>query len=106
MRYCQSDLNIFWYEGLRERATSTTKITPAEIDALGKALSSLLGIQLPVLNIPKDILLGFEPSQIGTIVGAIMDACIPQLSAILPGNELLAKLGLAKCGREIVEREG
>lgn len=35
-----------------------------------------------------------------------MDACIPQLSAILPGNELLTKLGLSKSGREIGEREG
>lgn len=84
----------------------TTKITQEEIDVLSRALNPLVGIQLPVLNIPKDILAGFEPSQIGTIIGAIMDACIPQLPAILPSNELVGKLGLAKCGGEIGEREG
>lgn len=90
---------------MTEKTTTSAKITSAEIDALSGALSPLLGIQLPVLNIPAEILIGFEPSQIGTIVGAIMDACIPQLAAILPNNELLVKLGLAKCGREIGERE-
>jgi hypothetical protein len=84
----------------------TVDISAAEIEILRQALAPLIGIQFKVLQIPKGILVGFEPSQIGTIVGTLMDACIPYLSEILPGNESLAQVGLIRHMGEIGEREG
>lgn len=82
------------------------KITETEIKQLRDFLDPLVGVQLLLLNLPKEILSAFEPSQIGTIIGAIMDACIPQISDILPENKSLSKIGLTKCQGDIGEREG
>jgi hypothetical protein len=82
-------------------------ITEAELDELRRSLAPLVGVQFEVLKLPKDILAGFEPSQIGTIVGALMDACIPQLEKILTGDHaLLEALGLAKHEGILKDREG
>ena len=76
--------------------TAQRIITLKELESLGQALQPLPGIQFNILKIPKDILRAFEPSQIGTIVGTLMDACIAQLAQILPENSLLGKIGRAK----------
>lgn len=73
-----------------------------------KAVDRLVGFQLPILQIPRGALLAFEPSQIGSIVGALMDACIPQLDKVLPTDEFeeLGKHGLSKHAGILGEREG
>jgi hypothetical protein len=85
---------------------ATPDITDADLASLRKALDPLIGVQFEILKIPRDILIGFEPSQIGTIVGTLMDACIPQLAAIIPENELLTALGLEKHEGILLDREG
>jgi hypothetical protein len=82
-------------------------ISEGDLDELRKALAPLLGVQFEVLKLPRLILRGFEPSQIGTIVGALMDACIPQLDKIMRAdNELLYALGLEKHEGILKDREG
>jgi len=82
---------------------------PAERRAGFQASGSrLIGFQLPILQIPRQALLAFEPSQIGSIVGALMDACIPQLDKVLPTDEFeeLGGHGLSKHAGILGEREG
>ena len=50
------------------------EITNAELGKLRQALQPLIDVQVGVLPPPKDPLVGFEPSQIGTHVAVIMDA--------------------------------
>jgi hypothetical protein len=76
------------------------------LEELQTALSPLLDLPIEVLRLPRPILAGFEPSQIGTIVGAVMDACIPQLSTLLPGNAELERVGLSKAAGILGDREG
>jgi hypothetical protein len=71
-------------------------ISQNELDQLRKIIHPLIGLQIELLKIPAPILAAFEPSQIGTIVGTLMDACIPQLELIIPGNSLLSKIGFKK----------
>lgn len=69
------------------------------------ALQPLIGAQFNILSIPKEILLAFEPSQIGTIIGSLMDACIPQLSKITDSNTF-DNVGLRKNEGILGDREG
>lgn len=84
----------------------TAEIRDTELDDLAGALSPLRGLPIEVLRLPRSILAGFEPSQIGTIVGTLMDACIPQLSTLLPDKEELANVGLSKAEGILGDREG
>lgn len=81
-------------------------ITPSEIEELRKALSPLIGVEFKVLQIPGAVLKGFEPSQIGSMIGTLMDACIPYLSLILTDNTDLLQVGLVRHLGLIGEREG
>jgi hypothetical protein len=85
---------------------SMADISQSELDQLRKVILPLVGVQIELLKIPAPILAAFEPSQIGTIVGTLMDACIPQLELIIPGNSLLTKIGLKKAPGQIKDREG
>lgn len=88
-------------------AAENKEISNAELEQLRQALQPLINVQVGVLRLPKDALIGFEPSQIGTVVGVIMDACIPQLDLVIEGdNELLQKLGLKKHAGILKDREG
>ena len=49
-------------------------ITQAELAQLKKQFQPLIGVQFTSLALPAAALEAFEPSQIGTIVGALMDA--------------------------------
>jgi len=80
-------------------------VSESEIAKLTKVLSPLIGVQFNLLSLPKEILFGFEPSQIGTIIGSLMDACIPQLAAI-PTTTPLPDLGLRRHEGVLGEREG
>jgi hypothetical protein len=81
-------------------------IAEHDLREIEEALAPLLNVPIEVLRLPGPILAGFEPSQIGTIVGTLMDACIPQLSTLLPGNAELGNLGLSKADGVLGEREG
>lgn len=83
---------------------------PAVIDAedisnIKTVLQPLIGVQFNILSIPKGILLAFEPSQVGTIIGTLMDACIPQLSGITE-TDAFDNVGLRKNDGILGERDG
>lgn len=80
-------------------------ISEEEIINMRQSLSPLIGAQFNVLSIPKEILKAFEPSQIGTIVGSLMDACIPKLS-ILTDSDTFNSVGLTKNEGILGDREG
>ncbi len=80
-------------------------VTKEDMLAVKTALKPLIGAQFNILSIPKDILKAFEPSQIGSIIGALMDACIPQLSKITE-SDTFDSVGLKKNDGILGEREG
>lgn len=81
-------------------------VSEDEILLLQQRFSTLIGLPIEILNIPREILKSFEPSQIGTIVGTLMDACIPQLDQIIPNSMLIDEIGLIKHEGILGEREG
>jgi hypothetical protein len=82
-------------------------VPEGEIRQLANALKPLIGCQLDVLKLPRDILAAFEPSQIGTIAGTLMDACIPQLDKLVTDqSDLFGKLGIEKHEGILKDREG
>jgi hypothetical protein len=81
-------------------------MTEEEIQDLNQALLPLIGVRFDFLRLPRAILKEFEPSQIGTIVGTLMDACIPKLSEIMEEHETLYLVGLIKHAGILGEREG
>lgn len=74
------------------------RITPVELAALRKACLPLIGERFRSLRLPIAALEAFEPSQIGTIVGALMDAMIPHLE--------IKGVGLTKHEGILGDREG
>lgn len=80
-------------------------ISEKELAEFRGAVQKLVGVRVEVLRIPRDVLKGFEPSQIGTIVGTLMDACIPQLHLLVEGSGL-EQVGLEKYQGKTGEREG
>lgn len=81
-------------------------ISPAELADFQKALRPLIGVQLQTLAVPKVVLSEFEPSQVGTIVGTLVDACLPHLDQLLPEHEGLDAVGLSKAPGILKDREG
>lgn len=84
---------------------SVSVVSSTEIEEIKTALKPLIGAQFSVLSIPKEILKAFEPSQIGTIIGSLMDACIPHLSTLTDSNEF-DTVGLSKNEGILGDREG
>src|SRR5579884_2441478 len=78
--------------------TGHQSISEAELFRLRLALQALIGVQFRSLSLPKIVLKAFEPSQIGTIVGSLMDALIPHLPDI-------PQVGLIKHEGILGERE-
>jgi hypothetical protein len=90
-----------------QQSANTLNLVSAEgLSALRVRLAPLNGIQLPILRLPKPVLGAFEPSQIGTIVGTLMDACLPEISLLLPEAKNIHNLGLIKAEGILGEREG
>ena len=79
-------------------------MTAEQIATLGKALEGLNGAQLDVLRLPRGVLQVFEPSQIGTVVGTLMDACIPELPTLLGDGRVVS--GITRHEGSLGEREG
>jgi len=77
----------------------TTRITDQELAGLKMALTPLVGTRFTSLSLPVVALEAFEPSQIGTIVGSLMDALIPHLRSI-------PNVGLLKHEGILGDREG
>ncbi len=74
-------------------------ISGSQLAELRRQLSPLIGTQFDTLMLPMAVLGAFEPSQIGTIVGSLMDALIPHLDSI-------PQVGLRKHAGVLGEREG
>ena len=79
--------------------TMLDRITSEQLSNLQNALHPLIGQQFQMLTLPIIVLQAFEPSQIGTIVGSLMDALIPHLSDI-------PSVGLTKHEGILGNREG
>ena len=77
----------------------TTRITDQELAGLKMALTPLVGTRFTSLSLPVVALEAFEPSQIRTIVGSLMDALIPHLRSI-------PNVGLLKHEGILGDREG
>lgn len=77
----------------------TKSIAPSDLERLAKRLRPLVGVQFHSLALPTVALKAFEPSQVGTIVGTLMDALIPHL----PNAK---EVGLEKAAGTLGEREG
>jgi hypothetical protein len=75
------------------------RITEAELATLKGQLMPLVGTQFTSLSLPIAALEAFEPSQIGTIVGSLMDALLPRLPSI-------PQVGLLKHEGILGDREG
>lgn len=78
---------------------SRDRITPEKLASLHTALFPLKGIQFKSLLLPLAALADIEPSQVGTIVGTLMDALIPHIGGI-------AEVGLEKHEGLLGDREG
>lgn len=79
--------------------TSESRITVKQLGELRHALRPLLEVQFTSLMLPKLALADIEPSQVGTIVGTLMDAMIPHLDNV-------ADVGLTKHEGTLGDREG
>lgn len=76
----------------------TERISNDELQELKRQLQPLIGQSFRSLSLPIVALEAFEPSQIGTIVGALMDAMIPNLD--------IPSVGLQKHEGILGDREG
>jgi hypothetical protein len=85
---------------LRPERNELRRMTSDELAHLREELQPLVGTQFPYLALPKRALESFEPSQIGTIVGTLMDAMIPFLTDEIPSVGLTKHEGILK------DREG
>src|SRR5258708_3198408 len=90
----------WWEDDRRLRISENT------INDVRRALRPLLGVRLNVLNLPRAVLSEFEPSQVGTIVGTLVDACLAQLHLIVADPTPVKKVGLAKHAGILKDREG
>lgn len=79
--------------------TDSIRISNSQLAELRAQLRRLIGTQFTSLTLPAVALKGFEPSQIGTIVGSLMDALIPHL-------EDIPQVGLQKHKGILGDREG
>lgn len=83
-----------------------TDITTGDLAELRGALRPLVGVQFDILKLPRAVLAAIEPSQVGTMVGVLMDASIPHLGKIAKNPEQLAAVGLQKHPGILGDREG
>jgi hypothetical protein len=77
----------------------TKRLIEKQLERLKQDFFPLIGTRFVSLSLPVVALKAFEPSQIGTIVGALMDALIPHLPD-------LPQLGLLKHEGILGDREG
>ncbi|WP_300336520.1 hypothetical protein [Accumulibacter sp.] len=68
------------------------------LNALTSALQRLCGVQVNYLQLPADLALQIEPSQVGTIVGTLTDLLLPRIA-------LEQGIGLTKAAGILGDRE-
>ena len=73
--------------------------TEHALQALTDALQPLCGVQVKYLQLPTDLALQIEPSQVGTIVGTLTDLLLPRIA-------LEQGIGLTKAAGILGDREG
>src|ERR1700752_260075 len=78
---------------------NSSRITREELTRLKNALQGLKGLQFTSLSLPIVALQHIEPSQIGSMVGNLMDALIPHMPDI-------PQVGLSKHAGIFGDREG
>ncbi|WP_349409341.1 hypothetical protein [Pseudalkalibacillus sp. SCS-8] len=91
-----------------ESMNDSKTVTQEELAELRKMLDPLIGVQFDILAVPESVLLGLEPSQVGTMVGTLMDSCIPVLHTI-PTTEQgkeFPNIGITKHDGILGNREG
>lgn len=74
-------------------------LSQEKITEVKETLKPLMGYQFTILSIPERAWAEFEPSQVGTIVGALMDASLPFLQSI-------PDVGITKHEGILGDREG
>lgn len=73
--------------------------TEHALQELRQALQPLCGTQVRYLQLPTDLALNIEPSQVGTIVGTLTDLLLPRIA-------LEQGIGLTKAAGILGDREG
>ncbi len=85
-----------------------SRIGDQEIRNLERQFQPLIGLKIDWLSLPRQALLGFEPSQIAVIVNTLLDAALPQirLLSLSPENaEKLQHVEFLKPPRHVGQRE-
>ena len=77
------------------------KLTEVESD-----LSEFINKQLDILKLPVEVLKYFEPSQIGTIIGTLVDACLPNFDLLFPEIHAFSARKIQKHEGILGDREG
>lgn len=85
------------------------RFTPVDEDQMSCLRNRLADILIGVdfgrlLSIPISVLPAFEPSQVGTISGALLDASIPELKSII-ADDRFESLGIRRAPGQLGERE-
>lgn len=77
-------------------------------DDLRVSLNPLIGMEFHYLALPVNVLASFEPSQVGSVVGNLVDGCIPEIPLLFEDKGV--DIGLSKFTNYVVgeggEREG
>lgn len=74
-------------------------------DLRNRLADVLIGVDFGrLLSIPISVLPAFEPSQVGTISGALLDASIPELKSIID-DDRFERLGIRRAPGQLGERE-
>jgi len=83
-------------------------MTIAVLEQLRKEFEPLVGLRIDWLSLPRQALLGFEPSQMAVIANTLLDAALPMIELFSSDPENAARLkqiGLSKAPGQIGERE-
>lgn len=81
-------------------------INPLLLKEIESDLAGFRGKQINFLKLPVTVLRYFEPSQIGTIIGTLCDACLPHFDLLFPDLPAFAEHKLQKHQGILGEREG
>ncbi len=93
LKFCRRNLGLF----LPESNLMSERITKKDIDDFKVVMCPLIGTRIESLKLPVAALETIEPSQVGTIVGTLMDAMIPYLD--IPGIGYKSMKGFLESGK-------
>lgn len=81
------------------------RIDSNKLEEFIEDIKDLIHTQLEIISLPQQVLQDFEPSQVGTIMGSLMDACLPNLSHIPTSHPNNLNTNLTKYAGETGARE-